>query len=134
MCSSDLNDSCGYMVEFISTTCNYYERGGDKNHLYVTNNYMLQVTIVNMHWKTSIHCDSFIYKMQMHRKEVRLRCYYFCVLSFSLLGFNLIIIFIGLRAQWDPGIMHETLLKDQEGQQLKLGDAKPPHSNLLDNK
>ena len=46
---SKLNDSCGYMVKFISTTCNYYERGGDKNPLYVTNNYMLQVNIVNMH-------------------------------------------------------------------------------------
>ena len=69
-----LNNSCGYMVEFSSTTCNYYE-GGDKNPLYDTNNYGLQVTIVNMHWKTSTYYDSFIYKMPMQRKKVRLRCY-----------------------------------------------------------
>jgi hypothetical protein len=73
----------------------------------VTNNYILQVNIVNMHWETSIYGDSFIYKMPMHRKKVRLRCYYFCVLFFSLLGFNLTIILIGLRAPWDPGIIHE---------------------------
>ena len=89
---SKLNDSCGYMVEFISTTCNYYEKGGDKNPLYVTNNYQLQVPNVNMHWKTYIYSVSFTYKMPMHRKEVRLRCYYFCVLSFSLLGLNFVII------------------------------------------
>ena len=96
---SKLEDSIGYMVEYTSTTCNYYERGGDKSPLYTTNNYGLQVTIVNMHWKTSIHCDSCIYKIPMHRKKVRLRCYYFCVLFFSQPGFNLTIILIGLRAQ-----------------------------------
>ena len=35
---SKLNDSSGYMVEFASTTCNYYEKGGDENPLYATNN------------------------------------------------------------------------------------------------
>ena len=109
---SKLNDSCGYMVEFISTTCNYYERGGDKNPL-DANNYMLQVNIVNMHWETSIYGDSFIYKIPMHRKKVRLRCYYFCVLSLSRLGFNLAIILIGLRTPWDPGIVHGTLPKEE---------------------
>jgi hypothetical protein len=54
---SKLEDSIGYVIKYTSTTCNYYERGGDKNPLYATNNYGLQVT---MHWKTSIHCDSFI--------------------------------------------------------------------------
>ena len=76
---SKLNDSCGSMVKFISSTCNYYERGDYENPLYATKNYGLQVTIVNMHWKTSIYCDSFIYKMPMHRKKISLRCYYFCV-------------------------------------------------------
>ena len=51
--------------------------------------------------------------MPMHRKKVRLRCYYFCVLFFSQLGFNLTIILIGLRATWDPGIMHGTLPKKE---------------------
>jgi hypothetical protein len=117
---SKLNDSCGYMVEFISTTCNYYERGGDKNPLYVTNNYMLQVNIVNMHWETSIYGDSFIYKMPMHRKKVRLRCYYFCVLFFSLLGFNLTIILIGLKAPWDPGIIHEHFPRKRDTSKFKF--------------
>ena len=90
---SKLEDPIGYMVEYTSITCNYYERGGYENPLYATNNYGLQVTFVNMHWKTS-----FIYKMPMHRKKVRLRCYYFCVLFFSQPGFNLTIILIGLRA------------------------------------
>ena len=129
-----MNDSYGYMVEFASTTCNYYERGSDDNPLYATNNYGLQVSIVNMHWKLSIYCGSFTYKMPMHRKKFRLRCYYFCVLFFSLPCFNLTIIFIGLRAPWDPGILHETLLKDQVGKPLKLGDVKPPPSNHIDNK
>jgi hypothetical protein len=57
------------------TTCNYYERGGDKIPHYATNNYKFQGAAVNIHWKTSIHCYSFIYKFPMHRKEVRLRCY-----------------------------------------------------------
>ena len=95
----------GYNNIFASSKCNYYERGGDKSPLYVTNNHMLQVNVVNMHWETSIYGDSFIYKMPMHRKKIRLRCYYLCVLFFSLLSFNLIIIFIGVRTLWDPGII-----------------------------
>ena len=95
----------GYNNIFASSKCNYYERGGDKSPLYVTNNHMLQVNVVNMHWETSIYGDSFIYKMPTHRKKIRLRCYYLCVLFFSLLSFNLIIIFIGVRTLWDPGII-----------------------------
>ena len=105
---SKLEDSIGYMIKYTSTTCNYYERGSDKNPLYATKNYGLQVNIVNMHWETS-----FIYKMPMHRKKVRLRYYYFCVLFFSQPGFNLTIILIGLRTPWDPGIMHGTLPKKE---------------------
>jgi hypothetical protein len=77
-----IDDSNGYMDGSTYTTCNYYERGGDKSPHYATNNYKLQRDAVNIHWKTSIHCYSFIYKMTMHRKEVRLCCYYFCVLFF----------------------------------------------------
>jgi hypothetical protein len=69
-CSIDLllvDDSNGYIVEFTSNACNYYERGGDRSPHYATN-YKLQGDVVNIHWKTSIHCYSFIYKMPMHRK------------------------------------------------------------------
>ena len=68
-----LNDSCDSMVEFISSTCNYYKKGGTKNPLYASNKYMLQVTTVNTHCEISIYCDSFTYKMPMHRKTVRLK-------------------------------------------------------------
>jgi hypothetical protein len=105
-----IDDSNGYMAY---TTCNYYERGGDKSPQYATNNYKLQRAVVNIHWKTSIHCYSFIYKIPMRRKEVRLCCYYFCVLFFSLPGFNFSIVMIGLRAPWDPGIMYGTLSKEE---------------------
>jgi hypothetical protein len=108
-----VDDSNGYMVEFTSNACNYYERGGDKIPHYATNNYKLQGAAVNIHWKTSIHCYSFIYKMPMHRKEVRLCCYYFCILFFSLPGFNFSIIMISLRAPWDLGIMYGTLSKEE---------------------
>ena len=94
------------MAEFISITCNYYERGGDKYPLYATNNYRMQENTINMYWKLYIYCGSFTYKMPMHRKKVRLCCYYFCVLFFSLPGLNLNIILIGLRTPWDPGIVH----------------------------
>jgi hypothetical protein len=43
-CSIDLllaYDSNGYMVGSTYTTCNYYERGGDKSPHYATNNYKL---------------------------------------------------------------------------------------------
>jgi hypothetical protein len=78
-----LEDSFG--VEYISTTCNYYERRGVENPLYVTINYMLQVHNYNLHWKIPIYCYSLIYKMTRHRKKVRLLyyCYYF-VFCFSL--------------------------------------------------
>jgi hypothetical protein len=74
-----IDDSNGYMVGSSYTTCNYYERGGDKSPHIATNNYKLQGAAINIHWETSIHCYFFIYKMPIHKKEVRLRCYYFCV-------------------------------------------------------
>ena len=70
-----LPQSNNYIVNFASTICNYYERGGDKCPLYVPNNFKLQTPTDNMHWFTPNCCDSFIYKMLMHRKKVRFRCY-----------------------------------------------------------
>jgi hypothetical protein len=51
-CSIDLllaDDSNGYMVEFTSDACNYYERGTDKIPHYATNNYKLQGGTINIH-------------------------------------------------------------------------------------
>jgi hypothetical protein len=108
------------MVEFTYNACDYYERGGDKSPHYATNNYKLQGAAVNIYWNTSIHFYSFIYKMPMHRKEVRLRCYYFCALFLSLPGFNFSIIMIGLRAPWDPGTMYGTLPKEERHTKLQV--------------
>jgi hypothetical protein len=44
-----IDDSNGYMVGSTYTTCNYYERGGDKSPHYATNNYKLQGDVVNIH-------------------------------------------------------------------------------------
>jgi hypothetical protein len=103
------DESNGYMVEFTSNDWNYYERGGDKIPHCATNNYKLQGSAINIHWKNYIHCYSFMYKMHMHRKEVTLCCYYFCVFFFSLPGFHFSIIMIGLY----PGMMHGTLPKEE---------------------
>jgi hypothetical protein len=43
------DDSNGYMVEFTSNVCNYYERGGDKSSYIANNNYKLQGNAVNIH-------------------------------------------------------------------------------------
>jgi hypothetical protein len=120
MCLPKIDDSNGYMVGSTYTTCNYYERGGDTIPHYATNNYKLKGAAVNIHLKISIHCYSFIYKMPMHRKEVRLRCYYFCALFFSLPGFNFSIIIIGLRSPWDPGIMYGTLPKEERHAEVQV--------------
>ena len=71
----------GYIVKFASSDCNYYERGGDKCHLYVINNYKLHLSTENMQWNSSIFCDLFIYKMPMHRKKLNfvVICSMFCV-------------------------------------------------------
>jgi hypothetical protein len=108
------------MVGSTYTTCNYYKRGGDKSPHYATNNYKLQGDAINIHWKTYIHCYSFIYKMPMHKKEVRLCCYYFYVLFFSLSVFNFSLIMIGLKAPWDPGIMYGTLPKEERHAEVQV--------------
>jgi hypothetical protein len=79
----------GYNNIFASSKCNYYWRGGDKSPLYVTNNHMMQVNVVNTHWETSIYGVSFIWKIPMHRKKIRLRwlllmCFVFLSTKFQL--------------------------------------------------
>jgi hypothetical protein len=102
---SKLYDSNSHTIKFSSSNCNYYERGGYECPLYVTNNYMMHSPTNNMQWHTSICCDLSIYKMPMHRKKVRIRCYYFCVLCCFLPCFNFTIILIGMSTPWDPGIL-----------------------------
>ena len=68
-----LHHSTSYIVKFASSACIYYEREGDKCPLYVSNNSKLQTPTEYMHFSTPICCDSFIYKMPMHRKKVKLR-------------------------------------------------------------
>ena len=101
---SKLHSSSGYIVKIASSACNYYERGGDKCPLYVTNNYKLHSCTDNMHWNMSLCCDLFNYKVSMHRKKVRLRCcilYAFCC---SLSCFSWAITMIDESTPWDPGI------------------------------
>jgi hypothetical protein len=107
--STNLHQSNGYIVKFASTTCNYYERGGNKGPLYVSNNHKLKVPTDNMHWFTPICCDSFIYKMPMHRKKVRLCCHLIHALWCVSLCCQVLDAFIGLITPWDPGILEISL-------------------------
>ena len=99
-----LHNSNSYVIKFASIACNYYERGGNRCPLYVTNHIMHSPTD-NMHLSTSICCHSFKYKMPMHRKEVRLRCYLIYALWCVSLCDQLFCIMIGLITPWDPGIL-----------------------------
>ena len=74
---SKLNDTCGYMVEFISTTENYYETGeyGCRSfHVTKTPLYMLKVLKLLLFYLpmlvTLFFVDLFVYKIPVHRKWV----------------------------------------------------------------
>jgi hypothetical protein len=99
------HDFNSHFVKFSSSNCNYYERGGYECPLYETNNYKLHLPTVDMHCYTLIGCDSFIYKIPMHRKKVRLRYYLLNTLRCALLCFKLLDVFIGMITPWDPGIL-----------------------------
>ena len=101
---SKLHDPHSYIDEFASSDCNYYERGGDKCPPYACENYRLYTSTGNMRGYTFGCWDSFIYKMPMHRKKVRLRCHCFHILCCFLPCFDLIIILIGMSTPWDLGI------------------------------
>ena len=78
LCSLDHKSLCGdsiqnYVVMFNFNACNYYERGRDKNPLYVSMLFKMQATDHYMHWLSQNCCYLFIYKMPMHRKRVRLK-------------------------------------------------------------
>ena len=107
--NSKLHSSHGHIAEIAFHACNYYERGGDKCNFYVSNNYKLHSPTKNIHWYTFVCCNSFIYKMPMHRKKVRIR-YYLIYVSWCVLScFKVLNILIGLITPWDPGILQLSL-------------------------
>jgi hypothetical protein len=75
-----IHESNSYTINVPWSKCNYYERGGNKHPLYASDNYKIHLPTVDMLWYTLIGCDSFIYKIPMHRKKVRLRYYFFAYL------------------------------------------------------
>jgi hypothetical protein len=66
-----MHGSNSHTIKFSSSNYNYFERRGYEYALYVTNNYKLHLPTIYMHWYTLIGCDSFMYKIPMHRKKVR---------------------------------------------------------------
>ena len=69
-----------YVVMFNFNACNYYERGRDKNTLYVSMLFKMQAIDYYMHWLPQVCCYLFIYKTPMHRKRVRLKSKLFNIL------------------------------------------------------
>ena len=97
LCSLDDKSLCGdsiqnYVVMFNFNACNYYERGRDKNTLYVSMLFKMQAIDYYMHWLPQICCYLFIYKIPMHRKRVRLKsklvnilwCVPYALISYSV--------------------------------------------------
>ena len=85
LCPLDDKSLCGdsiqnYVVMFNFNACNYYERGRDKNPLYVSMLFKMQAIDYYMHWLPRICCYLFIYKIPMHRKRVRLKSKLFNIL------------------------------------------------------
>ena len=82
--------------------------------LYVYINSKLHSPAENMHGHTNDCCNSFIYKMQMHRKKVRIR-YYLIYVSWYVLS---CFIFAGLITSWDPGILSSSSLSITEKERI----------------
>jgi hypothetical protein len=93
-----------FPTKFSSNNCNYYEIGGDEYPLYASSKDMMCSPTNDMQLYASTCCYLVIYKMPMHSKKVRLRCYYFHILWRSLPCFILTIIL--MITPWDPGIMY----------------------------
>ena len=88
LCSLDDKSLCGdsiqnYVVMFNFNACNYYERGRDKNPLYVSMLFKMQAIDYYMNWLPQICWYLFIYKILMHRKRVRLKSNLFNILWFA---------------------------------------------------
>jgi hypothetical protein len=108
---SKLHDSNIHTIEFTPSNCNYYERGGVKNPFYASSNDIMCSPTNDMQWHTSTYCYLVIYKIPMHRKKVRICCYYFHILWCSLPCFSLTIIL--MITPWDPGIMYGKFSKEE---------------------
>jgi hypothetical protein len=65
----------------------------------------------DMQWYASTWFYLVIYKILIHRKKVRLCCYYFHILRCSLPCFSLTIIL--MITPWDPRIMYGALSKEK---------------------
>ena len=72
-----------------------------------------------MLWYTPIGCDSFIYKIPMHRKKVRLRYYLLHISCCVLMCFKVLNIFIGMITPWDPGILLSYIISNTEKEIIK---------------
>jgi hypothetical protein len=116
---SKIHDSNSYTINFPSSKCNYYERGGYKHPLYANDNYKMHLTTVDMLWYTLIGCDSFIYKIPMHRKKVRFRYYLLHISCCVLMCFKVSNIFIGMITPWDPGILLSYIISNIEKEIIK---------------
>ena len=114
---SKMHDS--HTINFSSSNCNYYERGGYKHPLYANDNYKLHLPSIDMLWYTPIGCDSFIYKIPMHKKKVRLRYYLLHTLCCLLMCFKVLKIFIGMITPWDPGIRLSYIISNNENEIIK---------------
>jgi hypothetical protein len=103
---------CNHDVMIENSTRNYFERGKHAldcyddfyDPLYLLNYPIMIVPARYMQSHAFICYDVMIYKMPMHRKKVRLRCYCLYALCCSLPCFNSIIILMDLGTPWDPGI------------------------------
>jgi hypothetical protein len=106
---------CGLQLSYEKTYCihdtiirngtsNYFERGKHVNKCHIKFNdpfYLpkiskLHLPTIDIHWYTLIGCDSFMYKIPMHRKIVRLRCYLLHTLWCALLCFKVLGVFLGM--------------------------------------
>jgi hypothetical protein len=84
-----MHDSNSHFVKFSSSNCNYFKRGGYECPLYETNNYKLHLPTIDMNCYTLVGCDSFIYKIPIHRKKVRLdiTCWILCGVHYYALNY-----------------------------------------------
>jgi hypothetical protein len=86
-------------------------------YIYDTNNYKLHLPTVDMHWYTLI--DSFMYKIPMHRKKVRLQYFLLHTLWCALLCFRVLDVFIGMITPWDPGILSFCTFSNDDKDKIK---------------
>jgi hypothetical protein len=115
---------CNHNDMIENGTSNYFERGKHdvgchdnfSDPLCVLKYPMLLAPTDYMQWYAFVLFAFMIYKMSMHRKKVKFRCYCFYALCCSLSYFSLTIILIDLRTQWDLGVWcMEHFLSKEEG-------------------